>query len=61
MRIYGAKTIEEFKEIRDSKIEAWIDSNFERGAVTWEYVSASKIKITDKTGDTMILNLDEID
>ena len=61
MKISGAKTIEEYKEIRDRKIQKWIDENFIDGAVTWEMDGANAIKVTDKTGDSMVVQLDEID
>ena len=55
------KTIEEYKEIRDRKIQKWIDENFIDRAVTWEMDGANAIKVTDKTGDSMVVQLDEID
>lgn len=61
MKIYGAKTIAEYKEIQAQKIQKWIDSNFVNGAVTWEMDGANAIKVTDKTGDNMIVTLSEID
>lgn len=61
MKISGAKTIVEYKEIRDKKIQQWIDDNFAEGAVEWEMNGANAIKVTDKTGDSMVVQLDEID
>ena len=61
MKISGAKTIAEFKEIRSKKIQKWIDNNFVEGAVQWEMSGANSIKVTDKKGDSMIVKLDEID
>ncbi len=61
MTIKGAKTIAEYKEIRDKKIQKWIDDRFISGSVTWEMDGASHIKITDKTGDSMVVSLDEIE
>lgn len=61
MKISGAKTIAEYKEIRDKKIQKWIDDNFVEGAVEWEMNGANAIKVTDKTGDSMVVQLDEID
>lgn len=61
MTIKGAKTIEEYKEIRDKKIQKWIDDRFISGSVTWEMDGASHVKITDKTGDSMVVSLDEIE
>lgn len=61
MKISGAKTIAEYKEIRDKKIQKWIDDNFVEGAVEWKMNGANAIKVTDKTGDSMVVQLDEID
>ena len=60
MIIIHANTIEEFKQIQKERIQKWIDDNFVAGAVTWEYQGSSAIKITDKTGDSMIISLDEV-
>ena len=43
------------------KIQNWIDSNFVEGSVTWEMDGASAIKVTDRTGDSMVIQLAEID
>lgn len=61
MVIKGAKTIAEFKEIRAKRIQKWIDDNFVPGCVTWEMDGANAIKVTDKTGDSMVISLDEMD
>lgn len=61
MKISGAKTIAEYKKIRAEKIQKWIDDNFVQGSVEWEMDGASAIKVTDKTGDSMVVQLDEID
>lgn len=61
MIIKHAKTVEEFRQIQKERIQKWIDDNFVAGAVTWEYQGSSAIKITDKTGDSMTIPLDEID
>lgn len=61
MTIKGAKTIAEYKEIRDKKIQNWIDSNFYEGSVEWEMSGANAIKVTDRTGDSMVVQLDEIE
>lgn len=61
MKISGAKTIAEYKQMQAEKIQNWIDSNFVDGAVTWEMDGANAIKITDRTGDSMIVQLAEID
>lgn len=61
MKISGAKTIAEYKDIRDKKIQIWIDDNFVEGSVTWEMDGANAVKVTDKKGDSMVVQLDEID
>lgn len=61
MKISGAKTIAEYKKIRTEKIQSWIDSNFFEGSVTWKMDGANAIKVTDRTGDSMIVQLAEID
>ena len=61
MKIFGTKTIDEYKEIRDMKIQKWIDDNFVAGSVTWEMNTANAIRVTDRTGDSMIIQLDAID
>lgn len=60
MKIKGAKTIAEYKEMQKKKIQEWIDNNFVEGAVTWEMNGANAIKVTDGTGDSMIVPLSEI-
>jgi hypothetical protein len=60
MVIKGAKTIAEFKQRQDEIIQNWIDANFMPGAVTWEHEGALNIRITDKTGDSMLIPLDNI-
>lgn len=60
MVIKGAKTIAEFKQRQDEIIQKWIDANFVEGAVTWEHDGALNIRITDKTGDSMLIPLDNI-
>lgn len=61
MRISGAKTIAEYKEIQAQKIQKWIDDNFISGSVIWEMNGANAIKVTDKTGDSMVVQLEDID
>lgn len=60
MRIKGAKTIAEYKEMQNAKIQEWINNNFIEGAVTWEMNGPNAIKVTDGTGDSMIVPLSEI-
>lgn len=61
MTIKGAKTIAEYKEIQKNRIQKWIDDRFISGSVTWKMDGASHVKITDKTGDSMVVSLDEIE
>lgn len=61
MVIKGAKTIAEYRQIQTDKIQNWIDRTFVEGSVTWEMDGSSAIKVTDKTGDSMIVQLAEID
>lgn len=62
MRIKGAKSISEYKEMKKETIQAWVDRNFVENSVKWEMMDgANAVKITDGTGDTMIVPLSEID
>lgn len=61
MIIKGARTISEYKEIQKNRIQKWVDDRFISGSVTWEMDGASHIKITDKTDDSIIISLDEIE
>lgn len=61
MKIRGAKTIAEYKAMQEEHIVRWIKENFIDGAVKWEFEGASSIKVTDKTGDSMIVSLNDID
>ena len=49
----------ENKKIRDERIQSWIDARFEKGCVTWELISPDEVKITDQTGDSIIISTDE--
>lgn len=61
MIIKGARIISEYKEIQKNRIQKWVDDRFISGSVIWEMDGASHIKITDKTGDSIIISLDEIE
>lgn len=61
MTIKGARTIAEYREIQKAHIQKWIDDRFVEDSVTWEMDGASQIKITDKMGDSMTIQLDEIE
>lgn len=60
MEIKGAKTIAEYKAMQKEHIQKWIDDNFIKNSVTWEMDGALHIKVTDKTGDSMIVALQDI-
>ena len=59
MVIKTAKTVAEYKQIRDERIQSWIDARFEKGCVTWELISPDEVKITDQTGDYKCIFLNE--
>ena len=61
MTIKGTKTIAEYREIQKDRIQKWIDDRFVEDSVRWEMDGASHIKITDKTGNSIIISLDEIE
>lgn len=61
MVIKGAKTIEEYKRMQTEKIQAWVNKNFSDGSVTWKMNGANAITVTDKTGDSIVIQLDEIE
>lgn len=61
MRIKGARTIEEYRQMQHEQIQNWIDKTFVEGYVTWKMDGALNIRITDKTGDSMIVALQDID
>lgn len=61
MVIKGARTIAEYRQIQAKKIQNWIDSNFVEGSVTWEMDGTNAVKVTDRTGDSMVIQLAEID
>lgn len=61
MVIKGARTIAEYRQIQAEKIQNWIDSNFVEGSVTWEMDGSNAIKVTDRTGASMVIQLSEID
>lgn len=60
MKIKGCRTIAEYKEAQRQQIQKWIDDNFVEGSVKWEYEGSLHIKVTDKTGDSMLMSLDQI-
>lgn len=58
--VVSVKTVAEYKNIRDERIQSWIDVRFENGCVTWELISPDEVKITDQTGDSMTVSVSEI-
>lgn len=60
MKIYKAQNIKEFKHLQEQHINAWIDNNFVPGCISWTWQTANSIMIQDKTGDSMVINLDQI-
>ena len=61
MKISRAKTIAEYRQLQAEMIQNWIDSNFVDDSVTWEMDGANAIKVMDRTGDSVIVQLSEID
>lgn len=61
MKIYGTHTVAEFKAARDKLIQNWIDQHFVKDSVTWTLSDPLHVTITDTTGDSMILHIDQID
>lgn len=61
MKIYGVHTVQEYKAAQTKLIQAWIDDHFVKGSVTWVLSDPLHVTITDKSGDTMVMNLDQID
>ena len=61
MTIKGARTIAEYKDMQKTRIQKWVNDRFITGSITWEMSGSSNIKITDKTGDSIIISLDEIE
>lgn len=60
MRIKGAATIAEYKKMQHEQIQGWIDRTFVADSVTWEMEGALNIRVTDKTGDSMVIALQDI-
>lgn len=62
MTIKGAKSIAEYKQMQRDEIERWIDRHFLPSAgITWKMHGANAIELTDETGDTLVVSLDEIE
>lgn len=55
--VKNAKTIDEYKKMK--KVEDWINKNFVENSVKYE-IDGDTIKITDNTGDSMVLALNDI-
>ena len=60
MRIKGAATIAEYKKMQHEQIQNWIDKTFVEDAVTWQMEGALNIRVTDKTGDSIVIALQDI-
>lgn len=60
MRIKGAATIAEYKKMQHEQIQNWIDKTFVKDSVTWQMEGALNIRVTDKTGDSIIIALQDI-
>lgn len=61
MIIKGARTIEEYKKMQHEQIQNWIDKTFVKDSVIWQMEGALNIRVTDKTGDSIIIALQDID
>lgn len=61
MKIYGTHTIEEYKTAQTKLIQNWIDQRFVKDSVTWEFSDPLHITVTDRSGDSMIVHLDQVD
>lgn len=57
MKIKNVKTVEEYKKVRDKKIQKWIDDRFVENSVEWKLISSSIVEIMDKTGKTMQISI----
>lgn len=60
MRIKGARTIEEYRQMQHELIQSWVDRTFIEGSVTWQMEGTLSIRVTDKTGDSMVIALQDI-
>lgn len=61
MKIYGVHSVEEYKTARDKLIQNWVDQHFVKDSVTWELSDPLHITVTDRSGDSMIVHLDQVD
>jgi penicillin V acylase-like amidase (Ntn superfamily) len=61
MKIYGVHSVEEYKTARDKLIQNWVDQHFVKDSVTWELSDPLHITVTDQSGDSMIVHLDQVD
>lgn len=61
MKIYGVHTIAEYKAAQTRLIENWINEHFVPGSVTWELSDPLHVTITDRSGDSMQIHIDQID
>lgn len=61
MQIQGTHTITEYKAAQAKLIQNWIDRHFVSGSVTWSMSDSSHVTITDRSGDSMQVHVDQID
>lgn len=61
MRIYGVHTVAEYKAAQKKLIQTWVDEHFIAGSVTWELSDPLHVTITDRSGDSMQIHVDQID
>lgn len=60
MKIYDTHTIAEYKAAQTKLINNWIDQRFVSGSVTWVLSDPLHVTITDRTGDSMTIHIDQI-
>lgn len=61
MQIQGTHTIAEYKAAQAKLIQNWIDRHFVSGSVTWVLSDPLHVTVTDTTGDSMVMHIDQID
>lgn len=60
MKISGAKTIAEYKAMRKEHIEKFVDDNFIERTVEWQMYGENAIKLSDQSGDSIIIPFTDI-
>lgn len=61
MKIYGTHTVNEYKTAQAKLIQNWVNEHFVSGSVTWVLSDPLHVTITDTTGDSMTIHIDQID